>query len=353
MLRLQHHRVQIATVAVSVGYCRSPAREEPSHSVRHVSSLRWMLLASLAALLLLGSSLQAADEANPPANPTTAEIEGWIRDLDSDVYAERQVAMKNLRRSGVAGIAGLTKAARGSNLEATARAIELLTQLYESPDANVAMAADEALESLVENGPPVAVVRTQQVLATTLGPVRRRHAIAAIKRLGGNIIAINVLDEDGVRMVDADLNDEGTIQHIVLGSKWTGGLNGIKYLQRLPDLRTMSITKTISLTPEDQDRLRAKLAGVRIDIKSPAYMGIRSGPQFEENCIIDHVVPNSPADRGGVMKGDEVTHINGMRVTGFAELTGMLSDKRGGEIVFVEVHRGDEFLELPVTLGEW
>lgn len=353
MLRLHHHRVKIATFAWSGEHCRNPSHGIVSRSLRQVDSWKWMFFASVAALLLVGSSLQAADETNAPANPTTAEIEAWIRDLDSDIYAERQLAMKNLRRSGVAGIAGLTKAARGSNLEATARAIELLTQLYESPDANVAMAADEALESLVETGPPIAVVRTQQVLATTLGPVRRRHAIAAIKRLGGNIIPVSVLDEDGIRMVDADLNDEGTIQHIVLGSKWIGGLNGIKYLQRLPDLRTMSITKTISLSPEEQNHLRAKLSGVRIDIKSPAYMGIRSGPQVEENCVIEHVVPGSPADRGGLLKGDEVTHVNGMRVMAFAELTGMLADKRGGEIVYVEVHRGDEFLELAITLGEW
>ncbi len=297
--------------------------------------------------------MQAADDPTPSPNPTTAEIELWIRNLDSDVYAERQVAMKNLRKSGVAGITALTQVARGSNLEATARAIELLTQLYESPDAGVAMAADEAMESLLENGPAVAVVRTQQVLAITLGPVRRRHAIAAIKRLGGSIFPTQELDEDGEKMVEADLNDEGTISHIVLGSKWTGGINGIKYLQRLPDLRTMSITKTIPLTSEEQDLLRAKLAGVRIDVRNPAYMGIRSGQRFEENCVIEHVVPDSPADRGGLLKGDEVTHINGQRVTGFVALTELLADKNGGDIVYVEVRRGEEYLELEVTLGEW
>ena len=197
------------------------------------------------------------------------------------------------------------------------------------------------------------MVRSQQVLATTLGPVRRRHAIAAIKRLGGNVIPTMVLDEDGEKEVEADLNDEGTIAHVVLGRKWTGGLNGVKYLQRLPDLRALSITRNIGLTLEEQDQLRAKLAGVRVDVRSPAYMGIKNQGQFEENCVIHTVVSNSPADRAGLQRGDEITHLDGQRVNGFIALTSLLSDKNGGDIVYLEVHRGLEYMELEVTLGEW
>ncbi|MDB5341172.1 MAG: hypothetical protein JWN70_6791 [Planctomycetaceae bacterium] len=294
-----------------------------------------------------------AAKAQPALNATATEVQQWVQKLDSDIYAERQAAMKNLRRCGTAGITALAAAARGSNLEATARAIEVLTQMYESPDPEVAMAADEALEGLGENGPAVAIVRTQQALSTTLGPMRRRHAITAVKRLGGNIIATMTLDEEGEKEVEADVNEEGNIAHVVLGKKWTGGLSGVKYLQRLPDLRFLSITKDIALTAEEQDQLRAKLAGVRIDIRSSAYLGIKSQSAIPDICIIHTVVPKSPADRAGLRAEDEITHLDGLRVPGFIALTTLLSEKRGGDIVYLEVHRGDEFLEFEVTLGEW
>lgn len=289
----------------------------------------------------------------PPLNATPAEVQQWVKNLDSDVYAERQAAMKNLRRCGTAGVTALAAAARGANLEATARAIEVLTQLYESPDPDVAMAADEALEGLGENGPAVAIVRTQKALTTTLYDMRRRHAIAAVKRLGGNIIATMTLDEEGEKEVEADVNEEGNIAHVVLGKRWTGGLSGVKYLQRLSDLRYLSITKDIALNPEEQEQLRAKLAGVKVDVRGSAYMGIKSQSPIPEMCVVHTVVPKSPADRAGLRAEDEITHLDGLRVTGFIALTGLLSEKRGGDIVYLEVHRGEEYLEFEVTLGEW
>ena len=314
-------------------------------------SCGWLL--TLTVLLWVGSVAAVAD-APPAAKPSATEVEMWIRKLDSDSYAERQTAMKNLRGSGLAGVTALAATARSSNLEATARAIELLAQLYQSPDPQVALAADDVLEALGENGPAVAAIRTQQELATTLAPIRRRHAIEAVKRMGGNVIPRPETDDEG-QDVEADLNQEGTIGHVVLGGRWTGGLKGVKYLQRLPDLRTMSITTNIALTPEEQDLLRAKLPAVTFDVRGPAYMGIKSQrpTQFEDRCIIHTVVPKSPADRGGLLVGDEITHLDGLKVPGFMALTSMLGSKLGGQVVYLEVHRGDEFMELEVTLGEW
>ena len=143
MLRLEDLRVPILSPATAGRDRLTQSRADQPTSRWRTAMMRFVCLAFLMSILARGSSAIAAEEAAPAAAATPADIELWVRNLDSDVYAERQTAMKNLRRSGVAGITALTKAARGSNLEATARAIELLTQLYESPDANVAIAADE------------------------------------------------------------------------------------------------------------------------------------------------------------------------------------------------------------------
>lgn len=293
-------------------------------------------------------------KASVPVNELSPDqLAFWVQKLDSDVYSERKTAMQKLRQSGPAGVAALVQAARSQNLEVSVRAISLLTELYQSTHPDVAIAADDALESLGESGPPMAVVRTQEALSSTLAPLRRRHAIAAIKRLGGHVMPIRELDDEGLHEVEADLNKEGTVQHIVLGKKWTGGLAGVKYLQRLPELRILYITTAIPLSMEEQGLLKEKLSGVRVEYRGSAFLGIKSLTLDPEICIIDSVVADSPAQRGGLLKDDVITHLDGLPVHGFTELTDGLKVKQGGDTVYLEVLRGDEALEVSVILGEW
>lgn len=303
-------------------------------------------------VLALSSMRLPGQEAPATADAQSQKVAAWVHLLDSDVYADRQAAMQNLKRSGAIAAVELAKAARASNLEVTARAIELLTQMYESADAEVAMAADEALESLAQNGPPVAVVRTKEVFETTLAPLRRRHAISSIKRLGGHVIPRLESDDEG-QEVEADLNELDTVQHVVLGKKWKGGLDGLKYLLRLPELRVLYITNDLPLTAAEIGSLKEILAGMRIEPRGSAYLGITSLLQDPEFCIINSVVPNSPAKIGGLRPGDLITHVDGLPIRGFLELTGRLTLRKGGDLVYLEVLRGDESLEVQVTLGEW
>lgn len=301
------------------------------------------------------SESPSAEETPPEPESvlTAAEVADWVAKLSSDVYAERITASRKLRGSGLVGVEALARAAKDADPEVSVRAIQLLTSLYESRNPEVAIAADDALESLGESGPPAAVVRTQEVLSSTLAPLRRRHAIAAIKRLGGHVIPTREFDDEGLHEVEADLNKEGTVQHIVLGKKWTGGVAGIKYLQRLPELRTLYITNAIPLTMDEQGLLKEKLSGVRVEYRGSAFLGIKSLIQDPEICIVDSVVPDSPAQRGGLLKDDVITHLDGLRVHGFTDLTDGLKVKQGGDTVYLEVLRGDDALEISVILGEW
>lgn len=314
-------------------------------------------------LSLLLSSLMAvgvADEPTPPPAVDKApgvkdsEIDVWLKQLDSNSYVERQAAMVHLKAAGTAGVSALAKIARNSNPEVTARAISLLAVMYGSQDADVAIAADDALESLAEQGSPTAVVRTQEVLTTTLALERRRHAIEAIKRLGGNILPVVKWDDEGVNEIECDLNEENTVHHVVLGKRWKGGLDGMKYFSRIPELRTLSVTTDIPLTAEEQGKLKEKLPTIaRIDVRGSAYMGIKSITMEPDICLIDSVVPNSPAKRAGLKPGDVITHVDGLTIQGFLGLTAALKPHNGGDTVYLEVQRQDESLEVEVVLGEW
>ncbi len=315
---------------------------------------RILTVAMFLAVSTLPSTPVAGEDPAVPSDSQSQQIEAWVKLLDSDVYADRQSAMQNLKRSGAAGVAALAKVARGSNLEVTVRAINLLTQMYESPDQEVALAAEDALESLAQYGPPVAVVRTQEVLMTTLARLRRQYAIAAIRRLGGHVIPKIDQDDEG-QDIEADLNEEDSVQHVVLGKKWKGGLEGLKYLLRLPELRVrvLYVTNDIPLTTEELGVLKERMAGIRIESRGSAYLGITSLIQDPDICLIHTVVPNSPAKQAGLRPGDLITHVDGLPIRGFPELTSTLSLKRGGDAVYLEVQRGEESLEIEARLGEW
>lgn len=293
-------------------------------------------------------------KASAPVNELPPEeLNFWVQKLDSDLYSERKSAMQKLRQTGPAGVAALVQAARSQNPEVSVRAICLLTEMYQSTHPDVAIAADDALESLGESGPAMAVVRSQEALSSTLAPLRRRHAIAAIKRLGGHVIPTRELDDEGLHEVEADLSKDGTVQHVVLGKKWTGGIDAIKYLQRVPELRTLYITTAIPLTPDEQTLLKQKLSNIRVEYRGSAFLGIKSLIQDPEICIIDSVVQDSPAQRGGLLKDDIITHLDGLRVYGFTDLTDGLKVKQGGDVVYLDILREDEALEVSVVLGEW
>ena len=70
--------------------------------------------------------------------------------------------------TGAERIPDLIKAAQGSNPEVVARAIDILSYLYESPDAAVSLEADRALELLLSEGPAAASQRTDDAFAFDL-----------------------------------------------------------------------------------------------------------------------------------------------------------------------------------------
>ncbi len=92
------------------------------------------------------------------------------------------------------------------------------------------------------------------------------------------------------------------------------------------------------------------------------------GLPVTSGVLIQEVVPNSPADRAGLrggtrevtirgrtflVDGDIIVAINGEFVDTMDELVGYLVvNTRPGDEVMLTVVRGDETLEIPVTLGE-
>ncbi len=92
-----------------------------------------------------------------------------------------------------------------------------------------------------------------------------------------------------------------------------------------------------------------------------AYMGVGITDVTPENAkffkmekdqgaVISQVEPNSPGGRAGIKVGDVITHVDGKSVVDAGQLQVVISQKKPGTKVNVEVNRDGKQMTLPVTL---
>lgn len=72
----------------------------------------------------------------------------------------------------------------------------------------------------------------------------------------------------------------------------------------------------------------------------------------ERGVLLGEIVPDSPAAKAGLKKGDVVTEINGQRVEGAAQFHRMIREIPGGRTVQLNVWRDGRGQAINVTLGK-
>jgi serine protease Do len=82
---------------------------------------------------------------------------------------------------------------------------------------------------------------------------------------------------------------------------------------------------------------------------SRTWVGVR-GTDDSGGCRLERVWENGPAHRAGLREGDVVTRIDRKPVKDYAFFLEMVSEVEVGETVTLEVLRGDERLEVEVTV---
>lgn len=68
-------------------------------------------------------------------------------------------------------------------------------------------------------------------------------------------------------------------------------------------------------------------------------------------CVIDRIVPGSPADRAGFLAGDVIENVDGQTVSDLSELSQIIQGKRVGEIIIVIYRREGRLMEREVELS--
>ena len=93
-----------------------------------------------------------------------------------------------------------------------------------------------------------------------------------------------------------------------------------------------------------------------ISASPKSFLGVQ-GPidisdQELSGCQISRVVPNTAASKGGMQPLDVVTAMDGNKIVRFEDLRLLISQKRPGETMKLEVRRGSKTVNLEVKLGE-
>jgi len=81
------------------------------------------------------------------------------------------------------------------------------------------------------------------------------------------------------------------------------------------------------------------------------YIGVQGKPDGKD-ATVWRVFPDTPAARAGLQPGDLILRFGSRPVSDFAELQSLVRDERPGNRVKVVVHRGNESLQLVVTIAK-
>lgn len=302
------------------------------------------MVSLLAGVLLFAGTGQwvGAGEARLP------ELSGLLLQLSDDEYQLREEAETALSEWRPIPLNELLAVANGKDLEGATRAVRVLRRLYSTTVGGDFDAIDDGLQQLVEEGQGLAASRSAFVLEE-FRMRRRERAIVSLKDLGAviryaNRNAFGVIDQDGA---------ERPIQQIMIGRRWTGGDEGLRYLKRIPELNILFYEDAAKVSPQAWIDLVQAIPNLKIDKRGAAFLGLSAQPANDAGVRVEQVTPDGAAAKAGLRPGDTVTKLDGKDVQSFKELLEVLEKHQPGDKIEADVVRFGERFTIEIELGEW
>ena len=312
-------------------------------------------------LLTLGC-MTCVSAAEPTTDISPEKLDQLIADLDANEFLVRERASKELVKIGLPAIDRLMQSASSKSLEQAHRSLGALEQMLASDEAQ-AEAAEQALHTISRQQNSWSAQRAELALEQTRA-LKQSASIEKARALGAEI-------EQAV-----DQTGEEVLTMIIKNEDWKGTAKDLRLLRNLPALRYLSVfgpvfneTQMMSLgelkeltslnlyaTKLSNDglaKLQAAMPYTRIDRRNGGMLGI-SGDQIGGNgCMVNTVQPDSAAAAAGIEPEDVVLNIDGKEVESFNDLTKMISEKSGGDVVKLKIKRGEQLIDKEAKLGEW
>lgn len=303
---------------------------------------------------------RASVEAEKPRPPVASLIEK----LGSPKFVDRATATRELARGGLPAVSALREAAVSGNPEVSIRAVVAMENLWlramDESDDPTADAALGALDELSVSGSAAQRGRIEALLAA-YAPQIQKFAVDEIRRLGGTVrYNESILEIDEVTGATRP-----QIQYVVIGTAWAGGEEGLRHIRRAGPSGVYFIRGT--KLPEGAAERFEVAAGIPVQIRGPAYLGVRSASlvlQGVEGCLVDSAEPGTPAAKAGVRQGDLIVAFNGKKIVTFEQLVKEIEQTKPGQTVDAVVRRIEPSpdldrrpeateVTLKVTMEEW
>jgi hypothetical protein len=311
-------------------------------------------------LLILMAGLSRGDEnvAAKPADPK--QIASWVRQLDDDGFAVREMATIALGNAGVAALPALTAAARQGPPETRIRATHVLAALYQQADKSTVESVEDAIEALLAAGGTVGdqaeIVWEQQQRP------REQRCLTQLERLGARV----AYREDRFGMDREDLEAERKIPlHVAITAKWTGGDDGLKFIRRIQPRQVLvpfTVYRVNGNPVSDQAFVALEDAGVRVE-KRGAMLGVTNNTGFDPAADdipgfrIGQPKPGSAAEKGGLQVDDIIVAFGDKTIENFNDLVALLLETKPGDKAEFTVLREQmgkrATVRLTVELGDW
>jgi len=178
--------------------------------------------------------------------------------------------------------------------------------------------------------------------------------VSAVGRTVGSIpnaiqtdAAINPGNSGGA-LVDLQGNVIGIPTATAIDPEFKTPANGVGFA--IPSNRVKFIAPQIIETGKVTNSGRAAM-GVRV-ITVDQALAERDNLAIDHGALIVNLTANGSADRAGLKSGDVIVKVDGKEVNSIASLGDVLLSKEPGDVVPVQVQRGNQQLTITVTLGE-
>lgn len=152
----------------------------------------------------------------------------------------------------------------------------------------------------------------------------------------------------------------------VIGINFQIATNGVEQSAGIGFAIPINAAKAVLNDLVTLGRVRRPALGVANLPISPEFAA-EAGLPSEYGLLIQRVVPNGPADKAGlrggtkaaylgnmriVLGGDLIVGFNGQKISSLRDLSGMLNNHKAGETVTLTVYRGQQKMDVKVTLEE-
>lgn len=315
------------------------------------SCIASIIAGALALSLLLPDAPAFAKEKEAAALPQQAI--DYILDLQSDDFQARQKATQELPKFGEQVVAPLLKVTEGDSLEAAVRAILVIEQVYIQGKVDSVGPAEEALEKLTHAKNPSVAIRAEEAIDRH-ADIREKRAVREIRKMGGTVKLWTA--KEIAESAPGSNYEPGQVRYVALGSRWTGGEAGLRFVKRVRSFRVLYLIKGHPIPELAMEDLMKALPGTQIMTRdSDALLGITSDGVFRDQggCVVSNVSEGLAAEKAGIRAGDLILKFDGKPVKNFDALVTLIGEKSAGDEVEVVLLRGNRVKTLKVTLSSW